>query len=159
MKGLGGEGPSPMGMGVMRPGKGWEWRVPRPLQRLSSREEKAELLLDSQGEVQGLEAEIRRLRQEVRSDASRHCHNLYSSPHTARGPLPLSTPLLPVPNLCGLRLAVPISAPPDSGPGAVGTGQAGRVVPRGGRDATGAGRPPAPPAGGAATLPREAAGG
>lgn len=32
-----------------------------------SREEKAEQLLDSQAEVQGLEAEIRRLRQEVRS--------------------------------------------------------------------------------------------
>lgn len=41
---------------------------------LSSREEKAELLLDSQEEVQGLEAEIRRLRQEVSSDAPRHCH-------------------------------------------------------------------------------------
>lgn len=35
---------------------------------LPSREEKAELLLDSQEEVQGLEAEIRRLRQEVRCD-------------------------------------------------------------------------------------------
>lgn len=34
-----------------------------------SREEKAELLLDSQAEVQGLESEIRRLRQEVRSNA------------------------------------------------------------------------------------------
>lgn len=32
-------------------------------------EEKAELLLDSQAEVQGLESEIRRLRQEVRSNA------------------------------------------------------------------------------------------
>lgn len=73
-KGLGGEAPSPMGVGALRPGEAWEWRVPRPLQRLSSREEKAELLLDSQAEVQGLEAEIRRLRQEVRSDAPRHCH-------------------------------------------------------------------------------------
>lgn len=53
----------------MRPGKGWGLSVPRLLQRRSSREEKAELLLDSQAEVQGLEAEIRRLRQEVRSDA------------------------------------------------------------------------------------------
>lgn len=35
-----------------------------------SREEKAEQLLDSQAEVQGLEAEIRRLRQEVRSNVS-----------------------------------------------------------------------------------------
>lgn len=42
-----------------------------PPASLSSREEKAELLLDSQAEVQGLEAEIRRLRQEVRTDAPR----------------------------------------------------------------------------------------
>lgn len=57
----------------MRPGKGWCLLVPRPLQRLSSREEKAELLLDSQVEMQGLEAEIRRIRQEVRSDAPHQC--------------------------------------------------------------------------------------
>lgn len=88
VKGLGAEGPSPAGMGAMWRGRGWECRVPRPLRRLSSREEKAELLLDSQAEVQGLEAEIRRLRQEVRSHAPRLCPNLQSSPHTSCGPLP-----------------------------------------------------------------------
>lgn len=44
-----------------------------PPASLFSREEKAELLLDSQAEVQGLEAEIRRLRHEVRSDAPCRC--------------------------------------------------------------------------------------
>lgn len=44
-----------------------------PLASLLSREEKAELLLDSQAEVQDLEAEIRRLRQEVRSDVPLRC--------------------------------------------------------------------------------------
>lgn len=39
-----------------------------PPASLPSREEKAELLLDSQAEVQGLEAEVRRLRQEVRAE-------------------------------------------------------------------------------------------
>lgn len=62
-----------MEMGGMRPGKGWCLPVPRPLQQLSSREEKAELLLDSQEEMQGLEAEIRRIRQEVRSDVPHQC--------------------------------------------------------------------------------------
>lgn len=53
------------------------------------REEKAELLLDSQAEVQGLEAEIRRLRQEVHSNVPHHC------------PLPIAVPFLPaVPHLC-----------------------------------------------------------
>ena len=53
--------------------RGWKGQVPRPPPAcLPSSEEKAELLLDSQAEVQGLEAEIRRLRQEVRSDVPRH---------------------------------------------------------------------------------------
>lgn len=64
-----GWGPSPMDMGGLRPGEGWSQSPPVSL---SSREEKAELLLDAQEEVQGLEAEIRKLRQEVRSDAP--CH-------------------------------------------------------------------------------------
>lgn len=90
-------------------------------------------------------------------------------PAAAAFPSPLPTPplshrlpppgLLPLPNPSGPRLADPSSAPSGSGPGAVGTGQAGRIVPRGGRGAAGAGRSPAPPAGGAATLSRAATGG
>lgn len=69
---------------------------PRP-----SREEKAELLLDSQAEVQGLEAEIRRLRQEVRSNIPVHC------------PLPIVVPLLPA---APSPLSVPWLADPSSTP-------------------------------------------
>lgn len=50
-----------------------------------SREEKAELLLDSQAEVQGLESEIRRLRQEVRSNAPLPFCPSLTPPH--RGPI------------------------------------------------------------------------
>lgn len=58
------------------------------------REEKAELLLDSQAEVQGLEAEIRRLRQEVRSNVPHYC------------PLPILVPFLPAaPHPCGCPVA------------------------------------------------------
>lgn len=67
---LAGEGPIRRGWRRVGSGLG-VLRSHTPPASLFSREEKAELLLDSQAEVQGLEVEIRRLRQEVRSDAPR----------------------------------------------------------------------------------------
>lgn len=84
-------------------------RSPRPLLRafpLARR--KAELLLDSQAEVQGLEAEIRRLRQEVRSDVPRH-GRAFLNPFPAPSPvLPASSNPVPSrPNPSGWQVASP----------------------------------------------------
>lgn len=112
-----------------------------------SREEKAEQLLDSQAEVQGLEAEIRRLRQEVRSNVLPPT-SILSPPH--RGPIAscYPSPHCPVAN--------PSSTSYGSDPGPVRTSQARRALSRGGRGTEGAGRPPSTPAGRAAALSREA---
>lgn len=63
-----------------------------------SREEKAEQLLDSQAEVQGLEAEIRRLRQEVRSNVFPPTHRPPPLSPLHRGPIASCdpSPLCPV---------------------------------------------------------------
>ena len=99
-------------VGIRAGGKGLEGAGPQTLPAcLPSSEEKAELLLDSQAEVQGLEAEIRRLRQEVRSDVPRH-GRAFLNPFPA--PSPSSCLLQPVPsrpNPCGWRVAGPSSAP------------------------------------------------
>lgn len=64
--------------------------------------------------------------------------------------------LLAIPHPSVPWLANPSSTPYGPGPGAVRTSQARRALPRGGRGAEGAGRPPSTPAGGAAALSREA---
>lgn len=133
-------------MGPQAPGVGAAGRH-SPSPHLS-REEKAEQLLDSQAEVQGLEAEIRRLRQEVRSNVPptpRHCPLLI-----------VVLLLLAIPHPSVPRLANPSSTPYGPDPGAVRTSQARRALPRGGRGTEGAGRPPSTPAGRAAALSREA---
>lgn len=80
-----GEGTELEGRGQAQKGVGLGLKVclshTLPSMAYLSREEKAELLLDSQEEVQGLEAEIRRLRQEVLSDPP--------APHYFPSPIPL----------------------------------------------------------------------
>lgn len=133
--------PQPSGVGLQL--------ADTPPSLLPSREEKAEQLLDSQAEVQGLEAEIRRLRQEVRSNVSPHL--------LRRCPLPIVVLLLlAIPHPSVPWLTNPSSTPYGPDPDAVRTSQARRALPRGGRGTAGAGGPPATPAGRAAALSREA---